>query len=90
MKIHIISKDGCTYCEKAKAFMKEKDIPYVLEESIDTKRLSTIKRETGKHTFPYIFVHNKDHTYIGGYKELVHSYNTLKLKQLGFNYILDF
>ena len=88
MKIHIISKEGCKYCVKAKEFMKEHNIPFIAQ---DTEYdISKIKRETNQKKFPYIYVRNEEHTFIGGYKELVHAYDTMKLKELGIEYELDF
>ena len=61
MKFVILSREGCDYCEAAKALLPD---AIVLQD--ETAR--TIVKEGGFGTFPQIF-HNGKH--IGGYTELL-------------------
>lgn len=64
----IYSKDPCPYCDRAKAFLESKNIPF---EEIDlTDRMdemNRIKNETGWRTVPIIMIDGK---LIGGYTDL--------------------
>lgn len=78
------TKSGCKYCEMAKLFLTEKNIPYdiihydpsSLTYEIDKE---TLIRKTNHHTFPQIFAKE---IFIGGYTELVESYENCKLHEL--------
>ncbi len=65
--IVMFSKPGCGYCAKAKALLKEKDLPY--EEIVLGRDASTvaIRAATGKTSTPQIFIGGQ---YIGGSDEL--------------------
>jgi len=72
----MITKDGCSFCDKAKALFKEKGIRYA-ECNIDDPDLGTLWRgklkASGLKTVPQIYEYNKDtqrYDHIGGYTEL--------------------
>lgn len=79
-------KDECKYCHLAKGFLKENEVPFTVVEldpksdDYATQRDALIERSGGHKTFPWVFV--KDETFIGGYNELVHAYNTQRLHTL--------
>ena len=67
----LYTKDGCIYCEKAKAY-----ITYDLFDSFEEIKLDKIKdskeydnllQTTGHRTFPFVFYNGE---FIGGYNEL--------------------
>ncbi len=73
MKIHVVSKNGCPYCEKAKQFFKEHNITYTEDIKDDyTERQNFYKEHNIENgTVPQIFV---DNVRIGGYTDLINSY----------------
>ena len=82
--ITIVSKDGCSYCILARTFLRNLELPFEIEKlqpgsTSYGKRRTELIRATGHSTFPWIFVGT---TFIGGYKELIHAYNTLRLEDL--------
>jgi glutaredoxin 3 len=73
----IYSLNGCPYCEKAKEFLKQRNIPYdyIEFESLDDQKKQTITKEIdtvkpGFRTYPRIFNGTQ---FIGGYNDLVQS-----------------
>ncbi len=64
----IYSKDPCPYCDRAKVFLKNREIPY---EEIDLtgkpEEIQALKQRTGFPTVPQIFIHGE---LIGGYTDL--------------------
>ena len=68
MKVVIWSKNGCTYCEKAKALLKAKDIAFE-ERNINTgwTKEQLLEAVPTARTLPQIFL---DDNYIGGFTEL--------------------
>lgn len=92
MSIVIYSKITCGYCTKAKEFLdahniqytefllNEKDENYIIQRDHYFKKFNC-------HSFPMIVVNQ---TYIGGFSDLVHKYNTLELFDiLGVKYEND-
>ena len=69
MKVVIWSKNGCTYCEKAKALLKAKEIAYE-ERNINTSwtREQLLEAVPNARTVPQIFINNE---LIGGFDDLV-------------------
>jgi len=60
----------CPYCDRAKRFLKEKNVPFTFKEVLDHKPELMEKRglETlSGQTVPQVFI---DGEYIGGYTEL--------------------
>jgi glutaredoxin 3 len=70
-KWYIVTKDGCPYCDKAKAFLTEKCINYKVEVLNNSNKEQIYKKldsVTNKYRyFPMIFHNDK---FIGGYTEL--------------------
>lgn len=68
MKVVIWSKNGCTYCEKAKALLKSKEIAYE-ERNINTSwtKEQLLEAVPNARTVPQIFI---DDELIGGFDDL--------------------
>ena len=94
MLVH--TKPGCKYCDLSKTFLNDKNIPYTpinydpLLENYDLLK-SELMNKTNHYTFPLIFIGD---TFVGGYSELVHAYETCKLhdlcRQIGIHIEYDF
>jgi glutaredoxin 3 len=68
-KVIVYTRDYCPYCDRAKALLNQRGIPFVEDKSVwtdDSKREALVKR-TGMKTVPQIFA---DDVLIGGYTEL--------------------
>jgi len=97
--ITIYSKEGCSYCTKAKELLDMNKIPFDLIKLEPTSedyliKLNFIKEDSDSNTFPFIYIGDK---FFGGFTELNNSLNTnlsTKLKKIGINFepfaILDF
>jgi len=84
MAIKIYSKIGCPYCVQAKSFISDLNIPYketILDPSNAdySKNRDHLFNTFGHKSFPIIFVGK---TLLGGYQDLVRSYDTLLLHSL--------
>ena len=68
--ITIYTRDGCSFCDKAKSFMNENNIQYT-EMSIgkNVQREEVIQKFPGVKILPIVV--NVDNTLIGGYEDLV-------------------
>ena len=67
-QVAIFTREGCSYCTKAKALLKNLGYDYAevpLDHRIRTKVVGAM---TGKGTVPQIFINGR---YIGGYEELL-------------------
>jgi alkyl hydroperoxide reductase subunit F len=75
----IYSRDGCSFCAKAKSFLAERGIPF---EEIDTQRGSDawkeMKESAGSGSLPQILIGDES---IGGYSDLVNLEATGELSQ---------
>ena len=67
MKIRIVSKSGCPYCEKAKAWFKLRDLDFKEEVIDDDEKRAKFYEAHGVNSVPQIFV---DQERIGGYDVL--------------------
>jgi glutaredoxin 3 len=68
IKVMLYFKSGCIYCDKAKALLKSRRIPYEAVELTNNKDLIIkLIGQTGQNTVPYVFVNGE---FIGGYKDL--------------------
>lgn len=77
-KVVIYSKQPCPYCVRAKAFLKEKGIPFVeIDLSNNFDEIEALKKRTNHMTMPQIFV---DDMFVGGYTELVSKFQSGELK----------
>lgn len=70
----VYSKDGCPYCEQAKALLTERELSHrVLDLTQDEKR-HAFYADTGLHSMPAIFEitpsGEKSVRFVGGYTEL--------------------
>lgn len=83
-KIVIFSKPGCKYCVKTKEFFEELNIRY---EEINLnpdhpgyiKKRDDLFRYYNHYSYPIIVI---DNVLLGGYTELINSYDTLRLHEL--------
>lgn len=84
MNIIVYSKPGCPYCQSAKTLLHSLHLPFSeiqlnpLDSDYSQKR-DTLFKHFKHYSYPIILVGNK---LVGGYSELVHSYDTLKLHSL--------
>lgn len=78
------TKPGCKYCDMAKLFLKEKNIPFStihydpLLPSYENLKLE-LMNQTKHYSFPQIYIGD---VFIGGYTELIRSYETCSLHDL--------
>ena len=73
MEYRIVGKNNCIYCHRARSFLEIKGHTYkyeMIEEDITMEEL--LKIAPNAKTFPQIW---KGDSYIGGYTELVDSYD---------------
>jgi glutaredoxin len=69
IKVMLYSKNGCGYCDKAKALLHSRGIPYEVVELTNNKDLIIkLVSQTGQNTVPYVFVNDE---FIGGYQNLL-------------------
>ena len=96
MSIVIHSLIHCKYCDQAKEFFHSHQIPFetiMYDKSADdyVERKDKLISQTNCLTFPQIFIHD---IFLGGYQDLIHSYETLQLhtlcKNIGINVEVDF
>lgn len=77
-KVLIYSKVPCPYCDRAKQFFKQRNIPF---EEIDLtgqyEEMKQLKERTGHMTFPQIYVNDQ---FIGGYSDLMEKIEAGELK----------
>ena len=67
-KVVIYSKVPCPYCDRAKAFLKEKGVTYQLIDLTDKpEEMQAIKDKTGWRTVPIIMINDQ---LIGGYTDI--------------------
>ena len=90
------SKINCPYCVKTVEFLATHDIPHEVihydpSSIVYETQKNDLVAKTNFMTFPQIFVGND---FLGGYTELMHAYETLKLhellEKLGINLEIDF
>lgn len=63
----LYTNQSCSFCVKAKDFLKAKNIKYTVIEVNSDKTLSEMEKLTGKRTVPQIVVNGKPK---GGYKDM--------------------
>ena len=67
-KVTVYSKDYCPYCDRAKALLKSKGVPFEAIELQDHPgEFEKLKARTGLMTVPQIFIGEK---LIGGYSDM--------------------
>lgn len=68
MQIELFTKEGCDYCDRAKALLGLNDIEYKEHKiGVNVTRDEVIKKFPNIRTVPIILI---DSEYIGGYNEL--------------------
>lgn len=67
-KVKVYTKIPCPYCDSAKNFLKNKNIPFEEILLTEPEEMMALKKKTGWMTFPQIFI---GETLIGGYTDLV-------------------
>lgn len=67
-EITMYSKDGCPFCEKAKAFFEKHNLSREIIDLTDDEKRKEFYAQTGTHSVPQIF-YNGEH--IGGYDEMI-------------------
>lgn len=68
VKVLMIKKNPCPYCDRAKVLLDNKGIKYdILDLSDNLDELDKWKEKTGWSTVPIIFINDK---LIGGYTDL--------------------
>lgn len=87
--ITVFSKENCIYCKKTQIFLHGlnidfKEIKLDPNNSDDKEKITELKIKYNHHTFPFIIVNYNllDETFIGGFSNLEHSYNTMYLHKL--------
>jgi len=66
--VQIYTTTYCGYCQAAKAFFKQKNIPYSeIDVTGDDAAREALTQRTGRKTVPQIFV---GETHVGGYDDL--------------------
>lgn len=67
-KVVIYSKNFCPYCDRAKALLKNKGVPFE-ERNIDgnADEIKKLMEKTSWRTFPQIFIGEK---FIGGFDDM--------------------
>lgn len=82
-KIIVFSRLGCKYCDNAKKFLKNLQLPFH-EIKINDDKNYEYKRDHlfhyyQHHSYPVIVINNE---LLGGYSDLVNAYDTLKLHDM--------
>lgn len=95
-RITVFSKPECPFCDKAKMFFEENNIPFEvvdLDPSNVTYEVQKewLKSSTGQNTFPFIYVGT---TFLGGFTELLRAHRTNALhtmcEKIGIKINYDF
>jgi glutaredoxin len=96
MSIVIHTLNECCYCNQAKNFLTEHQLPFgEIKYDKTSENYQTLKNnlvnQTHSFTFPQIFINN---VFLGGYQDLIHAYDTLTLhdllKEIGILLDMDF
>lgn len=69
--IEIYGAPWCAYCQKAKALVEERELPFVYKDVENAEFKEELKEKIPEHvrpTIPQIWWHGR---YVGGYTELV-------------------
>ena len=73
MKAEIYSKDNCSFCDRAKTLLKQKNIDYSeFKIGVNLTREQFFERFPNARTVPQIVIDDVD---IGGYDQLVNRLN---------------
>ena len=71
--VHVYGKPQCPYCDMAKQYLTNNDIPFVYKElEKDFTRDQVLSLFPGARTFPQCrLLKDFEFTYIGGYEDLI-------------------
>jgi glutaredoxin len=64
--IFFFSKPGCRFCQKLEQDLSEKGIEYTKYSPASEKEASKIKAQTGRQTYPILYI---DKVLVGGYSD---------------------
>jgi len=79
-RIVIYTKENCSYCERAKAFFKSKNIQFEeVRVDLDEEKRREMEQLTQRRTVPQIFINQK---HIGGYDDLIRLSQSGELSKL--------
>jgi glutaredoxin len=83
-KIIVFSRQGCKYCDNAKNFLNELQLPFNEIKLKPSDKNYECKRDQLFHyykhySYPVIVINNE---LVGGYSDLVKAYDTLKLHKM--------
>lgn len=80
-QILIYTSQNCSYCRKAEALLKEKNLEFERIDVTDNQKLRAelIEKAGGRKTVPQIFI---DDTHIGGFDDLKALEDSGKLNEL--------
>lgn len=80
-KIVVYSKDYCPYCDRAKAFLKSKNLNYTEIDITNDVNLQNecFEKSNGRRTVPQIFVGS---AHIGGYDDMMELQKQGKLDEI--------
>lgn len=77
-EVVVYSKEGCTYCVRAKMWLDNNNVPYTVKDLSDTSvRDELFSNHPEVKTVPQIFV---DGVRVGGYTDLIGSDFAKKIK----------
>lgn len=96
MSVIVHTKSNCSYCTKAKEFLKDLGVKYretyYDPENADYEDMKNrLVEKTNHRTFPQIFIGDY---FLGGYTELINAHSTLSLhehlREIGITLDYDF
>lgn len=67
-EVKVYTTDWCSYCARAKALLQRKGVPFIeVDVGDDPATRAWLKKETGRHTVPQVFIGGKA---VGGCDDL--------------------
>lgn len=87
MSIRIISKEGCPYCQKARILLDALNLPYTEVILSPNEKNYIVKKNKlftyyNRNSYPIIVIQD---TVVGGYTDLIDSYNNSSLHKMCLN-----
>ncbi|MSP53312.1 MAG: glutaredoxin 3 [Gammaproteobacteria bacterium] len=80
-EVVIYGKNNCPYCDHAKNFLTEQNIPFTYyNTSEDTGKLEEMRNKTNGRTFPQIFIDGKNIE--GGYTGMMKLHESGELQKM--------
>lgn len=96
MSVVVHSLLECKYCDLAKVFLTSIHVPYTIimyDKNANNyqEEKDKLVNQTNCFTFPQIFINDR---FLGGYQEMMHSYETLQFhalcKEIGYDVEVEF